>query len=279
MSAASLSSLKLPALRHLSSLVGLNITGTKTVLLDQLSSLPSATRSTRILSIDMGIRNLAYCVLDLPPKEKPTIITWTRTTIPIPTSISLPAFAAAAHTLAMDLLRDYKPEHVLIERQRWRSGGGSGVQEWTIRVNTIEAMLHATFHCVRAGDGTWRGSVESVDPGRVTRLWVTDREGRTSAAEVKKLKKEVVREWLRVGRVIALGNMEVERTAELVAIADKKGAVKRDGTKVSAEEKKVDDLADCLLQAMAWKRWQENRRALLEGKMPVEMEVMKGGRR
>jgi cruciform cutting endonuclease 1 len=271
MSAPALSTLKLPALRRLSSLVGLNVSGTKTALLSQLTSLPTSPGPpiTRVLSIDMGIRNLAYCVLDFSPNPK--IVTWTRTTVPLPTSISLPEFATSAHMLASDLLRTWNPEQVLIERQRWRSQGGVGVQEWTIKVNTMEAMLHATFHCLQAAR-SWHGAVESVDPGRVTRLWVPEREGRTSAAETKKLKKEVVREWLREGGVVELGDETVERTAELVTIADMKKPVRGDGTIVAAEEKKVDDLADCLLQAMAWRRWMENRRLLGDGRLPSEMD-------
>jgi cruciform cutting endonuclease 1 len=271
MSAQALSTLKLPALRRLSSLVGLNVSGTKAALISELTSLPASPRRpiTRVLSIDMGIRNLAYCVLDLSPTPK--IVTWTRTTVPLPDRISLPAFAASAHTLAIDLLRTWKPEQVLIERQRWRSGGGSGVQEWTIKVNTIEAMLHATFHCVRAA-GDWDGAFESVDPKRVARLWVPEREGHTSAAQAKKLKKEVVREWLREGGVVELGDEAVAQTAELVAIADMKWPVRADGTRVAAEEKKVDDLADCLLQAMAWRRWTENRRLLRDGRLLSDME-------
>lgn len=279
MSTAWLSALKMPALRRLSALVGLNMTGNKTTLLTQLASLPPTSSASRILSIDMGIRNLAYCVLDLPAGKRPQVLAWTRTAIPIPESIALQAFAAAAHTLATDLLAEWEPEYVLIERQRWRSAGGTAVQEWTIRVNTIEAMLHSTFYCLHASEMKWDGTVESVDPGRVARLWAPERKGRTTAAQVKKLKKEVVREWLRLGGVVKLGNASVERTAELVAIADTKGATKSDGTKLEAEEKKVDDLADCLLQAMAWRKWQQNRRLLLSGTLPDEMKDITAVRR
>jgi len=277
MSAAlpALTTLRLTALRHVSCLVGLNISGNKTSLITALAAVrPSPTPPTRILSIDMGIRNLAYCVLDLCSSPLPALTTWTRVTLPLSVetlgaSISLPAFAAATHTLAAGLLRDHEPSHILIERQRWRSCGGSKVQEWTIRVNIVEAMLHATLLGQRLA-GNWDGHVESVDPGKVARLWVPRKEGRTNAAAVKSLKKGVVKEWLRTGAAVKVEEGGPEMTAELLLLAGTRRAVKISGEPVTADEKKVDDLADCVLQAVAWLRWQEGRRRLQEGRMPME---------
>ncbi|KAF8248334.1 Ydc2-catalyt-domain-containing protein [Wilcoxina mikolae CBS 423.85] len=279
-------SLKVADLKRLSSLLGLNITGNKTDLRNQIHSLADnattpPTPISRILSIDMGIRNLAYCVVDVPAaadrrERPPKILHWTRTQVPLfPTltspSISLPHFAAAANTLATTLLRDHAPSHILIERQRWRSGGASSVLEWTIRVNSLEAMLHATLYALQTS-GAWAGSFESVDPGRVTRLWVPEKKGRVTAAGIKMLKKEVVRGWLRSGGVMRLAGKDAEESAELVLLWDAaRGAKKRNGEKLTPEERKVDDLADCLLQALAWMGWQENRMRLLSGKLPLEI--------
>ncbi|KAI5845420.1 mitochondrial resolvase Ydc2 [Tricharina praecox] len=277
-SALGLSTLRLPSLRRLSCLVGLNMSGAKPALIDALTAVhPTPTPPTRILSIDMGIRNLAYCVLDLNTLPLPKLTTWTRIVLPLSVdslgaSINLPAFAAATHTLATELLRDHAPSHILIERQRWRSQGGPGVQEWTIRVNTVEAMLHTSLLEQRLA-GNWDGHVESVDPGRVARLWVPQKE-RTTAAAVKTLKKEVVKEWLRKEDVVMMGDNGPEMTAELLLLAGTRRPEKLSGERVTAAEKKVDDLADCLLQAVAWLRWQEGRRRLQEGKMPLELEVL-----
>jgi len=275
-------SLKVVELKQLSSLLGLNVTGNKTDLRNQIHSLadnatPPA-RISRILSIDMGIRNLAYCVVDVPTSSRsrrpPKILHWTRTAVPLfPTlsspSISLPHFAAAANSLASTLLRDHAPSHILIERQRWRSGGGSSVLEWTIRVNSLEAMLHAALHALQAS-GVWAGSFESVDPGRVARLWVPEKQGQVTAAGIKKLKKEVVRGWLSGGGVMRLAGKDAEESAELVLLGDApRGVKKRNGEKLTPEERKIDDLADCLLQAVAWMKWQENRTRLLSGKSPL----------
>ncbi|KAL2116461.1 hypothetical protein VTJ04DRAFT_8629 [Mycothermus thermophilus] len=47
--------------------------------------------------------------------------------------------------LAVEHLLPHRPTHVLIERQRFRSGGAAAVLEWTVRVNSLEAMLHAVL--------------------------------------------------------------------------------------------------------------------------------------
>lgn len=53
--------------------------------------------------------------------------------------------AALTARLVRTALLPLAPTHVLIERQRYRTGGGPAVLEWTLRVNALEAMLHAAF--------------------------------------------------------------------------------------------------------------------------------------
>lgn len=56
-----------------------------------------------------------------------------------------PHMAKAALALVTRRFLPLQPTHVLIERQRFRSAGQSAVQEWTVRVNMLEAMLYAVF--------------------------------------------------------------------------------------------------------------------------------------
>lgn len=82
--------------------------------------------------------------------------------------------SATAFSLVRELLR-HKPDVILIERQRWRSASSSAIQQWTVRVNSLEAMLWAMFTAFRGmslvksseGKGKMDFEVFSVDPKRV----------------------------------------------------------------------------------------------------------------
>ncbi|KAH6851125.1 mitochondrial resolvase Ydc2 [Chaetomium sp. MPI-CAGE-AT-0009] len=80
------------------------------------------------------------------------------------------ALAALAADLVKTRLLPLRPTHVLIERQRFRTGGAAFIHEWTLRVNSLEAMLHAAFAVLRGAGGEgvvgggWEGTVSSVSP-------------------------------------------------------------------------------------------------------------------
>ncbi|KAI1185885.1 mitochondrial resolvase Ydc2 [Nemania serpens] len=208
------------------------------------------------------------------------------------------SLAKAANTFLQDtvLRLEPLPTHVLIERQRWRSGGAAAIQEWTVRVNTLEAMLHASLQTLR-DVGAWKGEVVSVWPQRVGQLFLNapdlasedalrakslgeeDGSGaaaggkrrsiRKSSSEIKKLKIELLRHWLgQGGLVIRPDNLQARRmvnayreTLEGVGRRRSKRAAREeleeDG-KGPALGRKLDDLTDSLMQGMAWLRWQEN---------------------
>lgn len=204
----------------------------------------------RILSIDMGIRNLAYCVLDMPngtgflrhtgryhreagghgngagvlahlklsawnrvavneaasstattlptasgsslqtthsdnigtATDSNTSPPSTPATPPTPSSTTIPfnpsTYAKLAYNLIASLLHTYNPTTILIERQRWRSGGAATVLEWTIRVNMFEGMLHAVLETLRGEQEVGKGrfpDVYSVSPKRVFDFWAEEK--------------------------------------------------------------------------------------------------------
>lgn len=207
-------------------------------------------------------------------------------------------YALLSNNFVRHILDRFSPlDAVLIERQRYRSGSSAAIQEWTVRVNMLEAMLHAVFCCLH---GKKSPVAESVSPSRVTRFWV-DRVGEKFLEAQKKperrKKKEVqgeelgeelgvegaevvikrektyrktklakvslVKEWLRSGGVVKVG-----KDAKGVAADFEPAKGRRKSKSVSGG--KLDDLADCLLQGMAWIRWEENRRRFAEGKLIPE---------
>ncbi|EED23798.1 conserved hypothetical protein [Talaromyces stipitatus ATCC 10500] len=91
-----------------------------------------------------------------------------------------------AYVLLSSLLQAYKPTHILIERQRFRSGGQSAVLEWSLRVGVFEGMLHAVLCTMREVsrllhdthsdiyglDGVVDGlKVYAISPARIKQFW------------------------------------------------------------------------------------------------------------
>ena len=302
--------------------VGVNSSGTKAMLTSQLlDCLPRGnlrlrgSRDTlqdpcRILSIDMGIRNLAYCCLMLPHTGRravtdfgsPVVQDWTRIAITeesikskrtrdvapyqatgkveenAKVAFDPATYSQYAYDLVTTLLKQLKPTHILIERQRFRSMGGSAVQEWTLRVNMFEAMIYAVLKTF-SESGFWEGDVHPIIPSKVSNFWIMNKQGAlkegpgSKSTKIKTAKVDLVTEWLKNG-----GHFQLQGAAAQLGEAylrkrtsrDSKPSVKQKPSSVSKARaaaqgsvEKLDDLADCLLQGMAWIRWEENRRLIM----------------
>ncbi|OAK95807.1 ribonuclease H-like protein [Phaeosphaeriaceae sp. SRC1lsM3a] len=145
---------------------------------DQLKS--DRQRGLRVFSIDMGIKNLAFCDVIVNYSErdarKPTmdVIQWDKLNLadatrelrrPLPNPLSrikieadegeevdpysLYVLSRAAHNFITRHVLAGDPDIILIESQRWRSASSSAIQQWTVRVNTLEAMLWTTLHTIQ----------------------------------------------------------------------------------------------------------------------------------
>ncbi|CZR59688.1 related to CCE1 Cruciform-cutting endonuclease, mitochondrial [Phialocephala subalpina] len=291
--------LKLAQLKHIAFKCGISSSGTKPLLtqrlIHEINSVPRhASPRVRILSIDMGIRNLAYCVLNVPPEPKseskksgtalPSILAWHRLAVssapkqsgdidtpPTKEAFDPATLSFAAYTLLRERMLVENPTHILIERQRFRSNGSRHILEWTVRVNMFESILYATLHTLKA-EGLWKGEVRAIQPGKVGPFWVgdgkDDGEGKKRSSKIAKIqnkgaKIDLVRRWLLSGDVVALGSEGVENMANAYKEkwAKLPGAPKgkRQDAK-SREEKmgKLDDLAD-------WAKIDLVRRWLLSG--------------
>jgi cruciform cutting endonuclease 1 len=351
-STAWLSKLTLPLLRRVAFLIGAPSSGTKPALTRQIwqeleacSATTAQKRSQKppkstlvpadslsIVSIDMGIRNLAYAHLvafpatsadsrdgvESPRHLRPNLLAWKRVVISrapngavastrhqreyksshdlavAPLQVAegtlnedvIPklekeafdpsTFATYAYDFVKSILDAHHPTHVLIERQRFCSGGASAVQEWTIRVGVFEGMLHAALKTL-SEERALPVIVKGVDPGRVTRYWLEGRAVRgkehiSSGKESKKAKIDIVGNSFASAGAAALvdadsgSNQGCRHSVENVVDAflarwQKKNGRPRSG--VAKDILKLDDLADCLLQGVAWLNWQSKKGEVL----------------
>jgi len=150
-------------------------------------------------------------------------------------------------------------------------------------------MLHAVLVCLCA-EGRWSGTVESVSPQRVSAFWVskavlsqnnalgrrkkgtvnenTSKTKQHNPRDIKNAKTGLVKDWLRAKDMVQLKTEGVRETASLFTDRDSGQSM---GRKTVA--KKLDDLADCLLQAMAWTKWKQSRAALRAGYLPDGVNI------
>ncbi|APA12268.1 hypothetical protein SS1G_10722 [Sclerotinia sclerotiorum 1980 UF-70] len=340
------STLKAVALKQIAFKCGISISGTKPVLTQRIQdelpkiTLPGADPSSatskplRILSIDMGIRNFSYCLLEIPlpsksPKNKrkstppiPILQSWQKLSLlpqappntnpatnEKPRNEFTPAIlSTAAYTLLRHTLLPLSPTHILIERQRFRTHGAKQILEWTIRVNMLESMLWATLKTL-SEEKVWEGEVIEIAPRKVGTFWVEEsglldgeegeefrivRNTKEVYARSKGAKIDLVRRWLEGGEkrkaqkhneMVIIGSQQVQDIKERYTEKWDRKAGRANGNKpksksshrsasaVAQKKKekekkeemgKLDDLADSLLQGMAWLKWQENRKRALE---------------
>lgn len=296
------------------------------------------TNELRILSLDMGIRNLAFACLRAPDSRflRPELIAWHRLAVedieslnlgskvpsnlhslqynldptnspgeppstssaqsPSPIKIQDPKettfspflYAQTAYKLITTLLEHYSPTHVLIERQRFRSGSSSAVLEWTLRVGVLEGMLYAVLRTLCEERGSLRGlEVCGVEPRRVVRYWsVGDDLARRSPEGGGKAKKRVTAREVKQGKIDLVGGWldgalgggsgdggekiiiphDATATREMASAYLRKWRGEARGKKKDLNGGgigKLDDLADCLLQGVTWLEWQVMRERLL----------------
>ncbi|KAI1852229.1 hypothetical protein JX265_013082 [Neoarthrinium moseri] len=321
--------LKLAELKNLAVACGLPSAGTKDVLASRVESAAWGhqrdaipVNKQRILSVDLGIRNLAFSLLTPGAAAQPGrgarspprvgVEVWKRVALASSGQDALPdadkdfwgpsSMADLTARLVHDEFLALSPTHILIERQRFRSGGRAAVQEWTLRVNTLEAMIYATLGTLGRLHH-WRGTIHSIAPARVGPFWlegleddaaetktskatsprarkletVSDADGvadpkvkesksaKSAKARNKKAKIDLVGKWLVEDRIETTG--EAETTAKSYLHRWKGG--RRNKTVAAAEDvaehfNKLDDLADSLLQGLAWVKWQENQQLLAQ---------------
>jgi len=292
----------------------------------------------------MGIKNLAFCVCDVSlyetansgkdigklsrSKASLAVVDWKRIAAvafeaihpngsepteaqQLPASsgnlhdpYSPAALSHTAHHVIKSLLA-YKPNVILIERQRWRSGGGAAVQEWTLRVNTLEAMFWGILTSTKlqgygsSAQASQANTCEFPDvwgvfPARVAQFWAGAAPEKTSSGWRRKVEKKdkitVVKRWVEEEQSVSSCSAstsaqrtfdlsfshEAKATLETFTSSPRRRSSRSRGSGLSeqavtedsaaaltpVQRGKVDDLADCLLQAAAWTQWEINRQRI-----------------
>jgi cruciform cutting endonuclease 1 len=312
-----LNGLTIEKLHRLAVSLGVPCSGTKASRIEGIRRAASGVKLGQkeplsLLSIDMGIRNLAFAHLtaaahaddDASLYGSPTLQTWRRINISQSSTPSvgdsvrngpdlakpdqiaaasselLPAPAAAkesfepidyavhAYTLIKDMLQKHEPTHILIERQRFRSGGRAAVPEWTIRVGVFEGMLYAVLRTL-VQERQVELTVEPMQPTRVNRYWLESPETSTLTPTKRPTGREVKKEKIDlVGRILREEpkGTRMSLNPALRPFADDFVSIWKNQTKksrgVSESRSKLDDLSDALLQGLAWVDWQNNRRRI-----------------
>jgi cruciform cutting endonuclease 1 len=210
-------------------------------------------------------------------------------------------YAGHAYTLLTSLIAAYRPTHILMERQRFRTARSSSVQEWTLRVGVFEGILYGVLHTLQQVGHCMVVDQQMIDPARVARYWQMDltpkpkkmkanRKARpNSPREVKKMKIDLVAGWLRDATETTAASSSLSSSAS--SYSSPSGAAKisippasapldvrnvvdayllrclgRRGDTSAHRMDKLDDLADCLLQGLTWLDWHAKRhRFVTEG--------------
>ncbi|KAK4228933.1 mitochondrial resolvase Ydc2 [Podospora fimiseda] len=307
-----ISSLSSATLSNLCNFCGLPKNGTKAVLRLRLQQAAQSYRpinnTPKILSIDLGLKNFAFSVVSPshqapPPPAIPgsstlaliSRVNFFNNRTPILPHISLqawnrldltqnlsPSFSfspAEMATLTINLvithLLPLNPTHILIELQRFRSGSAASIQEWTVRVNTLEAMLHAVFKLLStSSSSTPVLEVSSVAPKLVAGYLYPSTEDQPLKPNgqklqayyiLKKNKVNMLGKWLDEDKLIVAGNKEMQAVIERFVEAWRaKGERKKKGEEVKEMIGKLDDLSDSVLQAMVWLQWNRNLKRVID---------------
>ncbi|KAI6378078.1 hypothetical protein MCOR25_002324 [Pyricularia grisea] len=292
-------------LKKVAQACGVSSNGTKRVVTDRILASLAGTRALsaddRILSIDMGLRNFAFCLLT--PATNPRQGQGLKPKEPIVPSLGGSEGAAEVRTppplmlhdwkvldltedsvdiknnqalspVAVDLVNRHllplKPTHIIIEQQRYRSAGAAAVLEWTLRVNALEAMLHAILTAMRSLE-LWKGEVTAVDPLKAAPFFFVE-DGRLPSKQLKKMKIDLLGKWIstRDTKFLELGSPHVTKLADSFLEHWKPVKGTRGGKSKATEGngekhfKKLDDLTDCVIQGAAWASWQQTRHILAQ---------------
>lgn len=248
-------------IKQISQACGSPTTGNKgalvTLLCDAATSrLKLAAEPFRLVSVDLGIKNIGVTQLLAPaltgPTQKPVIEKWYRASLPEARSFTYPDFAEMAIKFTTELVeKPGQPVHgVIMERQRARTSSSPNIPSDILKVNIVEGMA---FTALRAKYPQL--FLESIPPKYILGFWKSKSDmldqpkPKTAAANyriAKQARQKLVGKWLASP---ALSPVDFNTHG----LADH---LKRHG--------KRDDINDSLVQALTWLLWRRNTYRVLQ---------------
>lgn len=187
------------------------------------------TTSNHILSIDVGITNLAYALVE---KDTNTVIRWKHMSIQrlLPETYQLEGYVSSIHMFCLNEFGDLDSYDCVIERQQQKRGRpGQGILPTIFNLNIIESILHSWFLGIK------QIHTFSINPVQLSKTQneILVQRGKEAPADKKKASQILITDCLLFGTIIC-PDIFIHRFCN--------------GTK-------RDDLADCLTQAYIFNLW------------------------
>lgn len=256
-------------LKKLACNCGLPVSGKKSTLISTIMQgledyktnieiLKSVEKPIKLLSIDLGLKNIAACHYRLDSLHStPHIVRWKLVSldgIEEHRSLRQPIFASMAVNLVKSEFLHYNTpsDIILIEQQRLRSSGSKAVNQHIANINILEGMLHAIIQTY-VNELKSQILLESVSAKQVMKYWIRDPE---ESDEVSSQNRYKVTKKAKVSMAENLLLLSASASTDNVPFTLGPDVNPFD-PKIKPKVKK-DDLSDSLLQGLAWILWQQN---------------------
>lgn len=255
-------------------------------LLDRLASFP-----TKILSIDVGIKNFSYCKLQYGETTAPSlkgniraasIVEWNHVNLhdrfgslyvpktANPTSpVDFKAYLAQLAVSVVDsvlVCPKWIPQVITIENQRTRSNSNTATLPNVLLNFTLEHMIYSAFAARQMSDSRLKSTVVvPMNSNKMVNFWLTRfiTKSKLSPAQSKLLRTNLVYGWLSEPEQAPFSLPNLNLPLDFATLSGRaKTKAFLDALSLDRRPTKVDDLADCALYNLAFAKQLEHHQEL-----------------